>query len=1019
MNAAPRSRRLFVAAVILGCGWNCSTARAEDEAPAECRWAEGKLTIDGEANEPAWQKAQRIDNFHLPWLRDKDRPARRATKARLLWDREALYFFAEMEDTDIYADVKEHDGRLWLNDVFEVFLKPADDKPGYYEFQVNAAGSVLDMFIPRRGAGGYERFKSDGEFHITAKVKLRGTLNRWSDRDEGWSVEGRIPWRDFLRSGGRPEPGETWGFALARYDYSVDFEGPELSTSAPLDSKTRPDFHLHEDYARLRFVRPAPEDGARKYGLQLYAPTSRVIGSPDPPPPYRVVRTLPKLKLSWPICVVRQPGSRRLWLVDQQQPYGRSRVVRTGDDPVSGTIETLLDFETAVAYDIAFHPHFAENGYVFIGVNGAFGGEVKKTRVVRYTVDRSTAKLDADSAKVIIEWASDGHNGGAVCFGNDGMLYVTSGDGTSDSDTDIVGQRLDLLTAKVLRIDVDHPEGDRAYSVPPDNPFVDLKDARPETWAYGLRNPWRIACDPVTGAIWVGNNGQDLWEQVYLVERGANYGWSVYEGSHEFYPRRRPGPTPHVKPTLEHPHSQARSLTGGVVYYGERLPKLRGAYIYGDHSTGKIWAARHDGEGIAWHREIADSSLRISGFGLDADGELLIVDHHADSGLFTLEPQADDQTNRQFPRRLSETGLFRSVARHEVQPGVIPYEVNSPLWSDGAIKRRYLALPPTTEVDGEPQPSRIGFKRRGGWNFPDRTVLVKSFALQLNEGDPASQHWVETRLLTRQQGEWVGYSYAWNDEQTEATLVAAAGADRDYAVTTADERQRRQTWRYPSRTECMVCHSRAANFVLGLSTVQMNCESEYNGLRANQLAVLESLGLLRTDPRRELLDVIRGELRDAGVEQEKLDERVKEITATRDQRPWKRSALLFQPPEKYANLVDPHDEDQPLDLRARSYLHANCAQCHVPAGGGNAQMDLRFDATGAQFNVFDVRPQHHTFGIENARLVAPGQPGRSVLLHRVAIRERGQMPQLATDLVDQEAVEMLRRWIAAASGKSR
>lgn len=226
------------------------------QAPAEfeCHWAETPLTIDGNADEADWKQAQVIDNFYLPWLGDKARPARTATKARVLWDREYFYFFADMADADLYADVTEHDGQTWYNDVFELFFKPAADKPGYYEFQVNAAGTIMDMFLPRRGAGGYQRFKSDGDFHIDAKVRLRGTLNRWQDKDQGWSVEGRIPWSDFHQSGGRPDSGARWKFTLCRYDYSVAFEGPELSTCSPLSIS---DFHHHEDYATLRFIGPS------------------------------------------------------------------------------------------------------------------------------------------------------------------------------------------------------------------------------------------------------------------------------------------------------------------------------------------------------------------------------------------------------------------------------------------------------------------------------------------------------------------------------------------------------------------------------------------------------------------------------------------------------------------------------------------------------------------------------------------------------------------------------------------
>lgn len=248
----------FVAAVgivsLALSAWRNDTSLAEagKSAPTafECRWADGPIRIDGKADEPAWRNAQVIDDFRVPWL-DKPRPSRTKTTAKLLWDKEALYFFAQMEDSDLYANVTTHDGMLWENDVFELFFKPADDRPGYYEFQVNAAGAVLDMYLPRRNAGGYGRFKSEGDFHIEASVGLDGTLNQWRDADKGWAVEGKIPWKDFAPSGGAPQPGQSWKFALCRYDYSIAFEGPELSTCAPL---TKPNFHFFEDYATLRFI---------------------------------------------------------------------------------------------------------------------------------------------------------------------------------------------------------------------------------------------------------------------------------------------------------------------------------------------------------------------------------------------------------------------------------------------------------------------------------------------------------------------------------------------------------------------------------------------------------------------------------------------------------------------------------------------------------------------------------------------------------------------------------------------
>jgi hypothetical protein len=611
---------------------------------------------------------------------------------------------------------------------------------------------------------------------------------------------------------------------------------------------------------------------------------------------------------------------------------------------------------------------------------------------------------------VIVEWLSDGHNGGAVAFGLDGMLYVTSGDGTSDSDTNIVGQDMSKLLSKVLRIDVDHPEEGRAYAIPKDNPFYGKEGIRWETWAYGLRNPWRITVDQKKGHIWVGQNGQDLWEQAYLVRKGENYGWSVFEGSHPFYPNRKLGPTPHVEPTVEHPHSEFRSLTGGVVYHGDKHPELEGAYLYGDYSTGKVWGIRHDGSKALWHKELADTRLQITGFGLDSHGEILICDHRGQDkgGFYVLEPTPKHLPPSTFPRTLSASGLFRAVNGHVLQPGMIPYSVNSALWSDGAYKERWIGLPgPDAKID---------FARSRGWTFPDRTVLVKSFALELEEGNPASRRWIETRFLTNQQGEWFGYSYAWNDEQTEGTLVDSKGVDREFTIQVTPCKEhpdglRKQTWHYPSRAECMVCHSRAANFVLGLTELQMNKEHDYGGVRDNQLRVLEHLGVLRVQAAEEMKGALREELEEQGHSEADISAYLEKQTATRPQREGVVSSLLTFAPNKYRQLVDPYDPKKDLEARARSYLHANCAQCHVEAGGGNAQMELEFTTKLAKMRILDVKPLHDTYGLLDARLIAPGHPERSVLLQRISHRGQGHMPPLATSVVDREAVRLLHDWI--------
>lgn len=1001
------SRVVFGLALLIGIP---CIGLAEEKTPRDrefvCRFADTPIKIDGVADEEAWKSAEVIDHFFQGW--EKDKPAAKtATKARLLWDRDNLYFLAEMVDADLYADVKEHDGKTWENDVFELFFKPADDKPGYYEFQVSAAGTVMDMFIPRRNAGGYQRFIGDGEFHIEAKVELKGTLNKWSDKDESWTVEGKIPWRDFLRSGGRPNVDEKWKFTLCRYDYSVDFEGPDLTACAPL---TKPDFHRWEDYSTLKFLGPEKLGGGESDRLsQLRADATKVIshvvGSPDPPLPYRTKRVLPELRPPFPIFVVTEPGTRRLLIVDQKSSYGPARICATTDKP--GELKTLFEFpDSGVGYTIAFHPKYEQNGYLYVGWNSPVEGK-KYCRITRFTVDRKTHDILPDSGLKIVDWPSDGHNGAAVAFGHDGMLYVTTGDGTSDSDTNVVGQELHHLLAKLLRIDVDHPDKDRPYSVPKDNPFVGQKDIRPETFAYGFRNPWRITVDEKTGDVWVAQNGQDLWEQAFLITKGANYGWSVFEGSHPFYPQRKLGPHPHVLPTVEHPHSEARSLTGGVVYYGKKLPELRGCYIYGDYSTGKIWAARVEKGKLTYHKEIADTPFALTCFAADPEGELLISDHRGndEGGFYTLEPNPPSDTAAPFPRQLSETGLFTSVARHQVHPGLMPYDVNAPLWSDGAYKERYLYLP-STEKDGVKQIVPFDLTTTDtGWNLPDGTVVVKSFALDTPNGRASKavlqRRWIETRLMVKQQGEWVGYSYQWNDEQTDATLVESAGVDRKYGDL---------TWHYPSRTECMVCHSRAANYMLGLNTLQFNKTHDYGGVKLNQLEVLEGLGALKVNYAAEWKDALRKQLERDGKPEEQINKELA-ATETRGQREPKTSALLTQAGEHYPKLVDPYDAKADLAARVKSYLHSNCAICHVDAGGGNAQMLLGWSTPLDKMKLVDAAPVHHKFDLAQPKIVAPGNPDGSILLKRMSMRGSGQMPQLATNVVDEQAVALIREWI--------
>lgn len=1001
----------------------------------KCFFTEGPIEIDGNAAESAWKLAAPVNDFSMGWARDGKTKPPTATRAKLLWDREHLYFFAELDDADLFAEVTEHDGPTWDNDVFELFFKPVSDKPGYYEFEVSANNTTIDAYFPQRVRNSFWQVRKNDTFDFPTQVVRHGTLNKRTDKDRGWQVEGRLRWTDFAHTGGRPNPDEVWTYTLSRYDFSVNSAEPALSTSATMSTNAEANFHFWEDYAPIRFVGPndSPRgQDARPFGLEKLPKltTSKVLGSPDPPPPFTVERIFGKLPIENPVAIARQPLSDWVWIATEGWSYGPTTLSRFKNEPNVNKLERLIaPQDRDVTYAIVFHPQFATNGYVYLGSNGNYGGP-KRSRVTRYRVDPKSGEFDPQSATVIIEWESDGHNGAAIAFGKDGMMYVTSGDGTSGSDTNLRGQDLSHLTSKVLRIDVDHPEPGQTYSVPNDNPFVGQKNVRPETWCYGMRNPWRIAVDDRTGQIWIGQNGQDLWEQVYLIERGANYGWSVTEGGYSFFPDRQRGPQPITKPVIDHPHSEARSLTGGLVYYGDNpaLKELVGAYLYGDYSTGKIWALRHNGEAMTWHREIADSPLAITEFTMGSDGDVWILDHMG-RGIYRLIPTPSDAQPHVFPRKLSESGLFQNVSRHEMADGVIPYSVNAPLWSDGAHTAQWFAIPHRDDKD-----MRIGFSQSGGWVFPNDSVIVQSLALDTLDESGASRKWIETRLLLRQQNEWFGYTYRWNAAGSDAELVGASGADVTLEV--ADEaavgRSRKLVWRYPSRAECMVCHSRAANYLLGLQTGQMNRDQDYSALGGctdNQLRTLEHLNRFSVNWARENRQSLRNELLNRKLLElgDKVNDPEVELAMQRDisaelyrlldargqRQPPEDSPLLYRAPEHLPQMADPADESQPLVNRARSYLHSNCAHCHVPEGGGNSQMDLDFQTPLARMHVIDEKPGHDTFGINDARIIARGEPERSVLMYRVMTRGPGQMPQLATNCPDTAAVELLSRWVTS------
>jgi hypothetical protein len=212
---------------------------------AECRRATGLIKLDGLLDESAWKNAHVINMFT-----SRGRAPKTKTSIRLMWDDDYLYFAAQMEDHDLYADIKQRNGMIWNNDVIELFIKPSEQNLRYYEFQSSPLNTPLELYFPSRGAGGYQRAAPITRLGLETATKLDGTLNNWEDDDRSWTAEWRIPWSAFKAAGGRPKPGDVWRFAACRYDYSKDFEQAELSSTSD------PGFHTYESYAELRFVGP-------------------------------------------------------------------------------------------------------------------------------------------------------------------------------------------------------------------------------------------------------------------------------------------------------------------------------------------------------------------------------------------------------------------------------------------------------------------------------------------------------------------------------------------------------------------------------------------------------------------------------------------------------------------------------------------------------------------------------------------------------------------------------------------
>jgi glucose/arabinose dehydrogenase len=316
------------------------------------------------------------------------------------------------------------------------------------------------------------------------------------------------------------------------------------------------------------------------------------------------------------LFVAAQRG--RIFVFDNNQEVKESKVFLDIEKQVqdwrSGNEEGMLG--------MAFHPKYKDNGQFFV----YYTAKDNHTSIVsRFTVSKDDAnKADPASETVIwkLKQPFGNHNGGSIAFGQDGYLYIALGDGGSRNDPFRNGQNLETQLGSILRIDVDKKDGDQQYGIPSDNPFVSGK-AQPEIFAYGFRNIWRLSFDSKTGDLWAADVGQDLWEEINLVTKGGNYGWSIREGAYPFKDLNNPAADP-IEPVWEYDHQLGKSITGGHVYRGKRVPELQGRYLYADFVTAKIWALNYDkkaGKTTANHA-VESGKMPVLAFGEDASGEV-------------------------------------------------------------------------------------------------------------------------------------------------------------------------------------------------------------------------------------------------------------------------------------------------------------------------------------------------------------------------------------------------------------
>ncbi len=727
---------------------------------------------------------------------------------------------------------------------------------------------------------------------------------------------------------------------------------------------------------------------------------------------WTLVNAYPNLLFTDPLSIIQLPDTSGFYVTGKP-----GYVWKIANDSTTSVKNTVLDISSVVHTDgdaglinMILHPEFGQagspnRGYAYFIYRYHPQGDAigdcdadAYTRLSRFTRPDGQEQFDPNSELVLIQQVDPHcwHTGGGMFFDDEGYFYFTFGDAGSSNDPFHTSQQIDsFFFGGLHRIDVDkiasrsHPiirqpkdrphslpenSYSQGYYIPNDNPWVNPDGSvLEEFFALGLRSPHRASFDPVTRQIWVAEVGEGSREEINLVEKGDNLQWSFLEGSLDG-PHTQPVPLigNSKGPVYEYSHSEGTAIIGGFVYRGESFNgALDGKYIFGDHGTRHIWTYNLNTHEVDYLATVPSGGVGnkngISSFGTDFVGNVYVLklyETDMDGGaIYKLHPAIDVPDP---PSLLSQTGAFSDLTTLTPAPGLIPYTVNAPLWSDAAVKKRWVAIPNNGSYNTAAE--QVVFSETSSWQFPPGTVFIKHFELPVDINNPDSTVRLETRFIViKADGTEYGVTYKWNAQGTDAQLLTTSDT-ASFEILEKDLSVRKQIWNFPSRTDCQTCHNDNAGAVLGVRTWQMNGDYTYpSTITDNQLNTWLALGIF---------------------------------------------ANPFSPSDIPAFLKSAAIQDETVDLetRVRSYLDANCAHCHQP-NGVNGAFDARFSTP--------LQDQQLVYSLGVSVNTSPGSfiiKPKDHLWSELWVRDNklgnGAMPPLAKNLIDTAYIRVLTDWIS-------